>query len=320
MTMPFHGQDEPARTVRYRSPNSRLPQEELDRLRVCIEEANQLLRTLGNPRDDENLTQLRLRFRSLCGALVKAEIDCRGHDSNHHHKTIEIVGMLETAGRDFIQLQAVGERMFVPFARLCSLQHDEHASRMRAAVCEPLVDIDACLRRDLVLCFGETVACRPELLNRFLGAPLFLQLLAFVGCLVTVRLDRDDPEDAFVRGTLVDTKEDRIRLEVRKHEGKDGDYTHECVDISLEDVCFLTVHSEPIKHNAAKEHDHEEPHPEEPDSEEPHAEEPDPEEPDSEEPHAEEPGPEEPHLQGHRLSDVAGLRFPRSKRTLPNNQ
>ena len=305
MTMPFHGQDEPARTVRYRSPNSRLPQEELDRLRVCIEEANQLLRTLGNPRDDENLTQLRLRFRSLCGALVKAEIDCRGHDSNHHHKTIEIVGMLETAGRDFIQLQAVGERMFVPFARLCSLQHDEHASRMRAAVCEPLVDIDACLRRDLVLCFGETVACRPELLNRFLGAPLFLQLLAFVGCLVTVRLDRDDPEDAFVRGTLVDTKEDRIRLEVRKHEGKDGDYTHECVDISLEDVCFLTVHSEPIKHNAAKEHDHEEPHPEEPDSE---------------EPHAEEPGPEEPHLQGHRLSDVAGLRFPRSKRTLPNNQ
>ncbi|HZG83489.1 hypothetical protein [Paenibacillus sp.] len=266
MKLQVHGQASPTGTIRYRSPNSRLSQEELDRLRECIEEANRLLRTLGNPRDDENLTQLRLRFRSLCGALVKAEIDCGGADQNHI--TVEVVGMLETAGRDFIQLQAVGERKLVPFARLCSLQHDEHASRMRAAICEPLLDIDPCLRRDLVLCFGETVACRPELLNRFLGAPLFLQLLAFVGCPVTVRLDRDDLEDAFVRGTLVDAKEDRIRLEARKKE--DEDDRLECVDIALADICFLTIHSEPMKPVAGKHDDHEEPHPEEPHDEEPH--------------------------------------------------
>ncbi|HZG55958.1 hypothetical protein [Paenibacillus sp.] len=222
-----------AENVRYRSPNGRLPPEALERLRACIEEANRLLRALGNPRDDENLAQLRLHFASLRGALVRVEVDCKPAEAAAEHDPsgkCEVVGLLTTAGKDFIQLDAVGERLLVPYGRICSLQHHDANPREDE---DDLRGIDPCLRMQLVLHFGETVACRPELLNRFLGIPLFLQLLQYVGCRVAIRTERSEPH---VRGVLVDAKEHAVRIETGAE--------RECKDVSLHEACVIVVHAD----------------------------------------------------------------------------
>lgn len=188
-------------TPRFSSPNSPLPPEELADLKVCIEMANELLRTLGNPRDPANLTALRLHFRRLRGTLIRATTGC-GEDHSQH------VGCLQESGRDFLQLEAVGQTIFIPFAHLCSVH--------RPATCEhgagheqELIGIDQCLRRSLVLNFSEAVAGNPHLINLFFGIQLHLQLLTYLGCKAIVKTT-DGPE--LIQGTLVDSAENYLQL------------------------------------------------------------------------------------------------------------
>jgi len=242
-------------SVRYLSPNSLLPPEQLDRLRECIEGANRLLRTLGNPRDAENTTQLRQYFQTLSGLLVKVEVD-RGTAEQSHiehpYGPMEVVGVLATAGKDFLLLESVGDKFLVPFVRICSVQH--HISKLETH--DPdLRRIDPCLREGLVLRFGETVAGNPELLNRFLGIPLYLQLLAYVGCDVTLHTEGTP---AYLRGVLVDAKEDAVRIEDLR--------TKECIDVHIGKSCVIAVHSERKRMNLEAPDDPEGPDdPEDPD-------------------------------------------------------
>lgn len=64
------------RTRRFASPNSPLPQNELDDLQACIEAVNHLLRSLGTEGDPNNTRQLQLHFLDLKGIRVKAKILC----------------------------------------------------------------------------------------------------------------------------------------------------------------------------------------------------------------------------------------------------
>lgn len=217
--------------VHYRSPNSPLNSEDLEQLRECIEGANHLLRSLGNPRDEANTTQLRQYFQSLSGLLVKVEIECGAAAVEPPlQQPCEVVGVLTTSGKDFLVLESVGDKVFIPFTRICSVQH--HNSKLVTHDTD-LRNIDPCLREGLVLRFGETVAGNPELLNRFLGIPLYLQLLAYVGYAVTLRTEE---MSSFLRGVLVDAKGDAVRIEDLQ--------THDCIDVNIGDICTIMVHSD----------------------------------------------------------------------------
>lgn len=77
-------------TPKFPSPNSPLPQEELDELQECIEIANQLLRSLGNRPNPNNLRQLQLHFLDLRKFLVRIKV-------NGLEDGMDLVGELVTA-------------------------------------------------------------------------------------------------------------------------------------------------------------------------------------------------------------------------------
>ncbi|KGR78910.1 hypothetical protein [Ureibacillus manganicus] len=64
------------RTKRFTSPNSPLPQDQLDELQACIEAINHILRSLGTESVPNNTRQLQLHFLDLKGISVKANILC----------------------------------------------------------------------------------------------------------------------------------------------------------------------------------------------------------------------------------------------------
>lgn len=207
-------------TPRFSSPNSPLPLEELEQLKACIEEVNELLRTLGNPRDPANLTALRLHFRRLRGILVRVEVAC-------DKGMIQPTGCLVEAGRDFLQLDTVGEIIFVPFGRICSV-HRAATGEHDAGHGQELIDIDACLRRALVLNFSKVVAGNPRLINIFFGIQLHLQLLCFLGYEAFIKT-RDDTE--LIQGTLVGSEKNYLQLQTDK----------QIKQINFRDVCYVKI-------------------------------------------------------------------------------
>ena len=236
------------RTRRFASPNSRLPQDELDRLQECIEMANDLLRSLGSERDRDNRRQLQLYFMELKGASVKAKIACikrmqdeedpiqamrqdidlpnEEMDAHEHKMKVDVIkkhGKIATAGRDFIQINPVGSFIFIPYNRLIFIKRDECDVPER----EPeFLDADRKTRRELAFNFGEFVKKDPDLVNLFFGIPLFKQLKEFIGEDVKVRVG-----EYILSGLLVCVDEGSIQLQCRK----------EKIEVDMNDICFVEV-------------------------------------------------------------------------------
>ena len=119
-------------TRRFTSPNSPLPPDELDELQRCIEAANDLLRSLGNESDPNNKRQLQLHFLNLRGVCVKVKLKCgesrsedKEADAGEGEAVIEKTGTLVTAGRNFIQLNSLGNDVFILYERLISLSRED---------------------------------------------------------------------------------------------------------------------------------------------------------------------------------------------------
>lgn len=236
------------RTRRFASPNSRLPQDELDRLQACIEMANDLLRSLGSEPDAENRRQLQLYFMELKGASVKAEIACKVREQEEENvvqarrrkldelneetetirqgmkvKVIEKCGKVATAGRDFIQINPVGSAIFIRYDRLISLERDECVIPERQP---EFLDADQQTRRELAFNFGEFVKKEPSLVNLFFGIPLFKQLKEFIGKDIQVKIDK-----YILSGTLICVDEETIHIQCKDQER----------EIDLREICFLEV-------------------------------------------------------------------------------
>jgi len=218
-------------TRRFSSPNSPLPLDKLDELQLCIEEANDLLRSLGAESDPENKRQLQLHLLSLQGICIKAKIKCVIEEPNVEAEEItevkieEKVGILATAGRNFIQLNSVGKHVFILYERIISLSRVD---------CEKLdhqeqafIDADRCTRRELVLNFGDFVSKRPELVNLFFGLPLHIELLNYLG--KDIRVETAD--NHVIVGTLFKVGRGRIQIENRNGP----------TEIIMYKICFLEV-------------------------------------------------------------------------------
>lgn len=230
-------------TARFNSPNSPLPPDELNRLQKCIEEINDMLRTIGNPNEPEegdppNQRQLQLHFRALRGSLVKVMVDCQNEE-------LEILGLLQEAGIDFIQVNTLEQKKLIPFERICSLKH-ENSKAENFEHEQELLNIDTCLRREITFNFGEIVSRSPELINMFFGIPLRLFLLSLVGCELEIKTD---DEDELVSGILCSVNENQFRLQLFENDEQiepndsckqeeDGIRT-----INFNEVCFISVDS-----------------------------------------------------------------------------
>lgn len=206
-------------TRKFASPNSRLPQEELDELQECIEIANQLLRSLGNRPNPNNLRQLQLHLLDLREFLVRINVYCHEDD---------IVGKLVTAGRDFVLLNTVGKSTFIPFSRINGIRYDK--KEMNDIEHQELINSNRQFKRELVLHFGEVVSRSPELVNLFFGLPLHLMLTELIGCKVRVHVE--NPEES-IKGNLFGVDENSIQI-VRDKEMK---------QIQIQQICFIEVHN-----------------------------------------------------------------------------
>lgn len=205
------------------SPNSSFSPEELEQLKHCIEELNDLLRTLGNPKDPNNLTALTHRFRMLHGLLIRVKI--RGIDQNK-----EIIGLLKEAGKDFISVDTVGRIFYIPFERICSIERnvsDKHSEKH--AIHQELINADKCVKRDLVLRFGEVVSRDPKLINLFFGIRLFLLLNSFLGHEVSVKTEDQEEE---IAGNLIEANKEHVLVQTGENGAKKTDWKN---------ICFLSI-------------------------------------------------------------------------------
>ena len=252
-------------TPRFSSPNSPLPPKALDRLQRSIEEANDLLRSIGSESDPENRRQLQLHFQSIRGAGVILKIICEEPELEENEQEIETVnenrqkykrvkknsgkevepklslkmnkkskmkrsiiekkGKIFTAGRDFIQINEVGASVFVLYDRLISVARDECEHVKQPE--QELIAVDRKVRRELAFNFGDFVSKKPELVNLFFGIPLFKQLKEFLGEDVKVKIFDEE-----LVGTLI--KVDEGSLQILKNDDKE-------IELNLNEICFVKV-------------------------------------------------------------------------------
>lgn len=189
----------------------------------CIEQANDILLTLGLERDPDNLRGLQQVFRRLRNHHFAVTIHCGDEQEKQTLK-----GHLVDSGLDFLILQTdVGNIVMIPFERIKLLKR-----RFREDIPPPpdqeLLKIDPCLRRALTFHFGQVVSKSPFLLNLFFGLELKLFLESYVGSFIYVKSERDKKEQD---GKLVDVKKSRIVIEV----------DHERQGIELDELCYIEI-------------------------------------------------------------------------------
>lgn len=213
----------------FSSPNSALPKDQLNELQLCIEEANNLLRTLGAQSDPENTRQLQLHLLKLQGLHVLVKMKCNFKESKRRttrkapeKQSIDSIdekkGVLATTGRNFIQLNSRSGCMFILFERLVSL------TRLKNNQDYEQDDSILNVNRELVLNFGEFVSKQPKLVNLFFGIPLHMQLQKYIGENVAVKTDKH-----IVSGTLLSADENNLQIKKSNRKRK----------INLKDICFL---------------------------------------------------------------------------------
>lgn len=136
-------------------------------------------------------------------------------------------GVVKDAGRDFLSLNTREGKTFIPYQVICSVNHDqEHLPHHHHP---ELVNINRKLRRKLVLHFGEVVSQSPSLINLFFGISLHLFLLCFASNNIRVGIGNQQTE--IVKGTLIDSEEEHIELEM--------DGVKQTID--FDDICFIQI-------------------------------------------------------------------------------
>lgn len=206
------------------SPTTALPEKQFIELRACIEEANHILRSLGNPPQPDNPRQLELKLSSFKDQYVKIQMSFRGK-----FRTIE--GFLLQAGRNYIQFWSKNRLRYIKYDQLVSISA-EH--------CETLFPSDshqACRSEELncalLYSFTETVSGSVELLNRFYGIPLSIALLQHAGQKVVLQLTKSKRKKI---GCLVNTTEEKVIIQPLRKSGNDL-----LESISINDIEIITV-------------------------------------------------------------------------------
>ncbi|MGE7635922.1 hypothetical protein ACQKMZ_27795 [Bacillus paramycoides] len=211
------------------SANSSLPQEELDQLQECIEEANNLLHVISNPRNPDNTRALQLFLLALRGLKVRAIVAC---DTTQE----KLIGTLTNAGKDFIELTNEKKgKVLIPYLQLCLLKRNRNQNPIPQSL--PF-NFTPFIRQNLILHFGKTVAANPLLINTFFGISLALYLQGFIGKKITIRLQN---EENLIQGVLIDVQEEDADNDLRPPAKIKIKVANKIVDVDLDAVCFISV-------------------------------------------------------------------------------
>lgn len=229
---------------KYPSPNSCLPEEQLEDLEARIRQANQLLLDLGLSGEREPNEIFQSAFDGLVGQRVRVEIECSAKEAETNgigieseasegepeEKEVESEEKIVKSGRvmlvgfDFVVLRSrKGREIIIPFE---VIQKIKFCGRYAEPGDEPrLNDIDPCFRRRLTFYFGETVSSSPELIQIFFRLRLRIYLMLLVDKRVKVVL-----EGKKMKGTLFDVHRETITLKLKKKR-----------EIPLNNICYLVV-------------------------------------------------------------------------------
>ncbi|MFB8374637.1 hypothetical protein ACWIE6_19320 [Paenibacillus taichungensis] len=206
------------------SPTTALPEKQFIELRACIEEANHILRSLGNPPQPDNPRQLELKLTSLKDQYVQIKTSFRGNFRTYK-------GFLLQAGRNYIQFWSKGRLRYVTYDQLISIssepceselfQEPHHVCRSEELNCA------------LLYAFTETVSGSVKLLNRFYGIPLSMALLQHAGQEVVLQLTEPKGKKS---GCLVKTTAEKVIIQPSSRQGKDL-----LESISFDDIEIISI-------------------------------------------------------------------------------
>lgn len=202
----------------YPSPNTALNMEELEELKACMEEVNELLQTLGNPVNEQNQPALQKKLRGLRGRFIAAHVKCGSEQRS-------VSGGLSAVGRNFIEVDDFEKKSIIPFHHLQTIEHDE---MIKEPMQQPFLTAEKCLRRELVLHFSEVVSKSPFLVNVFFGLPLSLFLNPLLNKRIVLFFEKGDRAEK-AGGTLTDLSVDSLTLK-RGRQNK---------EINFADICLI---------------------------------------------------------------------------------
>lgn len=211
-------------TIGISSPTTALPEKQFIELRACIEQANHILRSLGNPPQPDNPRQLELKLTSLKEKYVRIQMAFRGK-----FRTFE--GFLLQAGRNYIQFWSKDRLRYIKYDQLTAIS---------AEICESVVPYDwhlTCRSKELncalLYAFTETVSGSVKLLNQFYGIPLSIALLQHAGQKVILQLTEHKRKKI---GFLVNTTEEKVIIQPFRSNG-----SHLLETISLDEIEVISV-------------------------------------------------------------------------------
>ncbi len=215
------------KTPKFPSPNSCLPEEQLEELEARIRQANQLLLDLGlsGERTPDEIFQR--AFDGLVGQEVRVELNCPV--SEEVTRNIVKRGRVMLVGFDFVVLRNKnGKEIIIPFEKINKI-------KLNGRFAEPndeaeLNDIEPCFRRRLTFRFGETVSSSPELIQIFFRLRLRIYLMLLVNKKLKVRLEGEK-----VKGILFDVHRESLTLKVKRKKKKIK------MEIPLNNICYLVV-------------------------------------------------------------------------------
>ncbi|MBM6618204.1 hypothetical protein [Bacillus suaedaesalsae] len=206
------------------SENSTFSPEALAEIKECIEQANELLLSIGldNEEDEINLRSFQLSMRKIKGQFITISVTC-------NEESLKVKGVLSEVGLDFIILETnVENLLLIQTERLVFIEHHDD-SNQNSCSDQELLCIDDELRRNLMLCFSEVVSRSPYLLNLFFGLKLNLYLESFLGSVIYVKSDNEKSE---IEGTL--TKVDNRKIELKNND-------NEKQGIDFDELCYIEI-------------------------------------------------------------------------------
>ncbi|RAL24067.1 hypothetical protein [Thermoflavimicrobium daqui] len=161
-------------TQRYSSPTSLFSPLKLAKLKSSIQTVNQLLTTLHHHIHPKDFPVFRLQLRSLLGVTMQIILSCK-----RQKKQESVMGCLTDVGQDFLILKTKKQSIWVPFTRVHLVLSKKWEIKNIIKHHRELDPIDPCLRRELVLNFGPTVANHPILFHIFFGIHFQFIYLSF---------------------------------------------------------------------------------------------------------------------------------------------
>lgn len=216
------------------SPNTCLPQEELEELKGNVEEANRFLLNLalGN-REESELNSLQEVFMELMGETICVELNCVKEndaiaDKHEFSGKWQIEGTIWLAGRDFVVLVKDEQKIALLYNKICKvdlLNEDDVCKE------EILLNLTPNNRDRLARHFGEVVSCAPQLIQLFFKIRLNAFLLQLIDSNIKLVMEEEK-----IEGTLC--RVDADSLEIIKDEGQGNRL------MALEEICLFVFEME----------------------------------------------------------------------------